>query len=296
MANRGRGTLTIRKSDNPFFQPTSQNVGARPARRSERRARGRPRREPGDARGGQTRRRGAAATAGPRLRPTRSAIPPRPRTARASAGEDFSEEVVYKAPVVERPARPTSLADEYDFQFLMKRASEEIGQAPRPGGKNACRSRLCHVLEEARSEWWQTYRRRVALIRSFAQGIEPSDSRLSRAMGQRDTLRDVARMRTGGVAASPSSSGAGAAPPPTATQKVERILESYVHDPREEHAMYMTTNNAYGIMKPNVATFTAERKARSQAFSNSFNGVKYRDQGLNTSVVRSSVHNGLDML
>ena len=59
--------------------------------------------------------------------------------------------------------------------------------------------------------------------------------------------------------------------------------------------MYQTTNNQYGIQRPTVATFTADRQARSQKFSNSFNGIKFRDQGLNTSLVRSTVHNSLDL-
>lgn len=59
--------------------------------------------------------------------------------------------------------------------------------------------------------------------------------------------------------------------------------------------MYQTNNNQYGGMKPNVATFTHDRKARSQQFSNSFQGLKYRDQGLNTALIRSTVHNSLDI-
>ena len=77
--------------------------------------------------------------------------------------------------------------------------------------------------------------------------------------------------------------------------RAERILDRYHHEPRAEHTMYQTTNNQYGIQRPTVATFTADRQARSQKFSNSFNGIKFRDQGLNTSLVRSTVHNSLDL-
>ena len=193
MANRGRGTLSVRRSTNPFFQPTSQMVG-----------------------------------------------------------EDFSHEIIYTTPEVIRPPRPAALVDDFDFGFLMARASEDIGK-----------------------------------------GIEPSDSRLSRAMAQRDTLRDKSRMRTGGMDM-PTTASTEVSRALTATERSERILEGYIHEPRQEHSMYTTTSNQFGIQKPTVATFTADRRARSQQFSNSFNGVKFRDQGLNTSMIRSSVHNSLD--
>ena len=51
--------------------------------------------------------------------------------------------------------------------------------------------------------------------------------------------------------------------------------------------MYMTTSNVIGALKPNVATFTAERRARNQGFSNSFQGVKYRNRGAATAVTKS---------
>lgn len=194
MANRGRGTLTVRRSDNPFFQPSSHMVG-----------------------------------------------------------EDFSKEVTYNAPTVERETRPKKPMDDYDFGFLYKRASEDIGK-----------------------------------------GIDGSDSRLSAAMAQGDTLRDIAKMKTGGCEAAPHPDLDGLERL-SATGRAEKILEGYDHQPRPEHSMYQTTNNQYGIQRPTVATFTADRLARSQAFSNSFNGIKFRDQGLNTSLVRSTVHNSLDL-
>ena len=128
MANRGRGTLTVRRSDNPFFQPSSQTVG-----------------------------------------------------------EDFSEEIVYNAPTVERVGRPKKLEDDYEFGFLYKRASEDIGR-----------------------------------------GIDPSDSRLSRAMAQGDTLRDIAKMKTGGIE-KPTGDDDGA-PELSGTMRAERILDRYHHE------------------------------------------------------------------
>ena len=131
MANRGRGTLIVRRSDNPFFQPSSQTVG-----------------------------------------------------------EDFSEEIVYNAPTVERVARPKKLEDDYEFGFLYKRASEDIGKS-----------------------------------------IEPSDSRLSRAMAQGDTLRDIAKMKTGGIEKPLQADDA--PPAMNATMRAEKILEGYSHQPLE---------------------------------------------------------------
>lgn len=193
MANRGRGTLSVRKSNNPFFQTTNQ-----------------------------------------------------------AFGEDFSEDVEFTAPSVLRAAPKKKLEDEFDFGFQYARAAEEIGK-----------------------------------------GIPQSDSRLSSAMAQGDSLSQISRLKSGTTGMRPvdeeTSSG------DNATQRAESILQHYKHNPRNEHSMYQTNNNMYGVQKPTVATFTADRKARSQAFSNSFNGVKFRDQGLNTSLIRSQVHNALDL-
>ncbi|KAJ1444571.1 hypothetical protein M885DRAFT_552589 [Pelagophyceae sp. CCMP2097] len=194
--NRGRGTLSVRPSSNPFFQTSSLSIG-----------------------------------------------------------EDFHREVQYSAPTNERPLRPSKLEDDYDFNFQYKRASEEIGV-----------------------------------------GIPQSDSKLSKAMGANDTLKDRAMAKSGGPIPSLTRQEEAAGPPAmSSTQKAAEILKGYQHAPRPEHVMYQTNNNMYGAMKPNVATFTADRKARSQAFSNSFQGIKYRDQSLNTSLIRSTVHNSLDI-
>ena len=39
---------------------------------------------------------------------------------------------------------------------------------------------------------------------------------------------------------------------------------------------------------------TLERYNIPQEFSNSFSGIKYRDQGLNTAVAKSKIHTTLD--
>jgi hypothetical protein len=75
---------------------------------------------------------------------------------------------------------------------------------------------------------------------------------------------------------------------------VERTLQSYNHNPRKENPLYATTTNEFGMKKPTVATYTADRVARDQKFSNAFNSMMPRDQGLNTSLTRSNVHVELD--
>ena len=75
---------------------------------------------------------------------------------------------------------------------------------------------------------------------------------------------------------------------------VVETLAAYRHAPIAQHSMYTTTNNELGIKKPTNATFSNERAARSQNFSNSFNGVKHRNQGLNCAMTKSGAHKNLD--
>lgn len=81
---------------------------------------------------------------------------------------------------------------------------------------------------------------------------------------------------------------------PPARVPVERTLTSYNHAPKQEHPMYLTSANTHGAKKPDATTYTVDRSFIPQEFSNSFNNVKYRDQGLNTSLARSTVHSKLD--
>lgn len=69
MSCRGRGTLTVRRSDNPFFQTTTGDIG-----------------------------------------------------------QDFTKEVEYAAPTVERAPPRRTLVDNYDFGFLYGRQSFENGR------------------------------------------------------------------------------------------------------------------------------------------------------------------------
>ena len=67
MSCRGRGTLTVRRSDNPFFQTTTGDIG-----------------------------------------------------------QDFTKEVEYAAPTVERAPPRRTLVDNYDFGFLYEKMSDDI--------------------------------------------------------------------------------------------------------------------------------------------------------------------------
>ena len=195
MSCRGRGTLTVRRSDNPFFQTTTGDIG-----------------------------------------------------------QDFTKEVEYAAPTVERAPPRRTRVDNYDFGCLYEKMSDDIGA-----------------------------------------GQHHAPSNLSRAMGAQDTRAQLTRLKTMGAPASAATIAA-AESRPSAADRVERILEIYKHAPKKEHEMYMTTSNVIGALKPNVATFTAERRARNQGFSNSFQGVKYRNQGLTTAVTKSNVHDMIDMM
>eukprot|EP00904_Undaria_pinnatifida_P005286 jgi/Undpi1/1888/HiC_scaffold_12.g05275.m1 len=50
----------------------------------------------------------------------------------------------------------------------------------------------------------------------------------------------------------------------------DALLAAYNHTPKEEHALYSTTNNDIGIKRPTGATFTFERRARQQGFRRVF--------------------------
>ena len=62
---------------------------------------------------------------------------------------------------------------------------------------------------------------------------------------------------------------------------VKALLSQYNHAPKLQSPLYTTTANTYGMKKPSAATYTAERHARSQQFSKSYNRMMFRDHGLN---------------
>lgn len=77
-------------------------------------------------------------------------------------------------------------------------------------------------------------------------------------------------------------------------EELKSTLDNYNHTPNIENPLYTTTSNEFGSKKPSQATLTKMRFTRSQSFSKSFNRIMFQDQGLNTSLSRSSVHDRLD--
>ena len=75
---------------------------------------------------------------------------------------------------------------------------------------------------------------------------------------------------------------------------VDRILASWKQGTKEEDPRFQTTSNAYGFKAPTAATFVAERAGRPQGFSNSFQGIKPQNSGLNVGITKSNVHPSLD--
>ena len=76
--------------------------------------------------------------------------------------------------------------------------------------------------------------------------------------------------------------------------EIKATLDNYSHEPKSENPLYTTTSNEFGSKKPSEATLTKMRYSRSQSFSKSFNRIMFQDQGLNTSLARSNVHERLD--
>lgn len=76
-------------------------------------------------------------------------------------------------------------------------------------------------------------------------------------------------------------------------EEVNEILSQYNHSPKKQHPLYGTTANEYGVKKPSQATFQNVRHGVSQQFSKSFNRILFRNEGLNTSIPKSRIHDSL---
>jgi len=135
--------------------------------------------------------------------------------------------------------------------------------------------------------------------------VQSSESKLSAALKMKQTLGETARMRAAGlnqadptiseehkaiVEADSTLARAGR----KTRAEVEEHLGRFEHAPKAQNPLYTTSNNMYGNKVPTPATFTADRASRIQKFSNSFNGMVHRDQGLNTAIIKSRVHSKLD--
>ncbi|TMW69308.1 hypothetical protein Poli38472_001464 [Pythium oligandrum] len=75
-------------------------------------------------------------------------------------------------------------------------------------------------------------------------------------------------------------------PPPIDTRSIS--------DARIEHPMYATSNRDIGVEKSQVKV-ELDRRSRPNTFTNSFNGFRYRDFGLNTAITKSRISDQLDL-
>lgn len=55
---------------------------------------------------------------------------------------------------------------------------------------------------------------------------------------------------------------------------------SYEHNPKKQNPLFTTTANEIGLVKPVEVLYTNAKYARKQSFSNQFNGIMYRNEGL----------------
>ncbi|CAN0354805.1 unnamed protein product [Ectocarpus sp. 6 AP-2014] len=137
-------------------------------------------------------------------------------------------------------------------------------------------------------------------------GVPPSDSKLGAVVGRRESLGQRARERDSEAPVMYEREEETGVPLRDATcfdlknrvpedkDARDELLKNFKHTSKKENPLYSTTNNDIGIKRPTGATFTFERRARQQGFSNSFNGLKFRDMGLNTNVTRSNIHDDLN--
>ena len=130
----------------------------------------------------------------------------------------------------------------------------------------------------------------------IGDGIEYSDSILAKVLCEKESLSEAKKKfqsihRNNAMTNEKRST---CSPKCKTNQEIQKALENFTHKPVKQNPLYMTSANEYGSKKPSLATYTAVHYARSQEFSNSYNKKMFRDQGLNTSLTRSNVHEHLD--
>lgn len=118
----------------------------------------------------------------------------------------------------------------------------------------------------------------------IGEGIPNSDSALAAIMSTRMPKRHtIGHTRsTSGRMSNPSTEPTSSVEGEPSREEIEQALASYRHNPKQEDPLYTTTANEIGRKAPSYATYTVATKGRSQAFSNSFNGVMYADESLAT--------------
>ncbi|KAL7484957.1 hypothetical protein ACHAW6_010572 [Cyclotella cf. meneghiniana] len=129
----------------------------------------------------------------------------------------------------------------------------------------------------------------------YGEGSSYSDSALSAVFRQKES-DSMNKRRKHSIFAKPFYSDA-----PTAElgskavskEELKEFLVHYNHNPKQQNPLYTTESNELGLRKPSEASCTTSRYGLSQKFSQSFNKIMYRDEGLNASMTKSKVHDQL---
>jgi len=145
------------------------------------------------------------------------------------------------------------------FPFLYRRSSDDIGKGIPPSG-----SKLAEIMDHFESPSQQANIRAMGLKPVL---VRPEDEEAKYVWTKDKDLFLIDR---------------------------ERYLNAYDHNPKRQNPLYTTTQNDIGIKGPSKATVVTQRRSRCQGFSNSFNGVRVKDQSLNCYLTRSKVHKELD--
>ena len=126
---------------------------------------------------------------------------------------------------------------------------------------------------------------------SIGNHLKHSDSSLAQVLSQKESLREISARKRLNNRQDESISIV----PKGEFENAEQFLQSYNHNPKHEEPLYTTTANEYGIKKPSMATHNSKMFPKREVLK-SFNGIMFKDQGLNTALTRSNVHGQLDPL
>lgn len=126
----------------------------------------------------------------------------------------------------------------------------------------------------------------------FGEGTSYSDSALSRVFREKES-DPMNKRRKDSSLAKQSFDSVRALSKTVSKEEVKDILVNYSHSPKKQHPLYTTEANVAGMRKPTEASFSTARYGLSQHFSQSFNRTMYRDEGLNSSMTKSKIHDQL---
>lgn len=129
---------------------------------------------------------------------------------------------------------------------------------------------------------------------NVGESINRGDSRLSQQMDKFCVREEVNQIQPAVVKQLPVVAPRDALMRPE-DFSINQIDISAISGPRSEHPMYTTSQRAIGEEKSEVQVENSVRRGIPNAFTNSFNGIKYRNQGLTTAVTKSRVCSELDI-